>query len=156
MKMKNTIFTASIVQNRSCLEQLFNTVESLEKEYPQFDRWYFEKVIPETLTGTRAVYTVDVFGDHAGVLILKNSNEKKICTLRVQPPYQGMGIGDYLMRVAIHELKTAHPLITVSSIHIDEFEKLLKKYGFKMTEIHLGKYQKEYAELVFNGHLSEK
>ena len=150
MKMNNIVFNTSIVQDIRHLEQLFYTVEALEKEYPQFDRWYFERVIPDVLLGVRVVYTVDIFGDHAGILILKNSDEKKICTLRVQTPYQGMGIGNYL----IHELKTVHPLITVSNIHMDEFAKLFRKYGFKMTEFHFGKYREENVELVFNGHLS--
>ena len=91
----------------------------------------------------------------AGILILKDADEKKICTLRVMPEFRRMGVGHQLMDCAISALNTTHPIITVSDDHIQEFSKLLiKDYKFVPTEIHYGYYRENHVEYVFNGVLN--
>lgn len=148
-----TITTITLVKEEQILKELFPNIETLKDEYPEFEKWYFEQVIPDVNSGKRQVYAVDQDGRYAGILIIKNSDEKKICTLRVQPEYQGMGIGTQLMNLAIKKLSSTKPLITVSDTHLNEYTSLFSTFGFAFSEIHLNKYKAGHSEFVFNGHL---
>ncbi len=125
----------------------------LKTEYPDFDHWYFGKVVPEAKLGLRKIFVVEVNQQHAGVLILKES-EKKICTLRVSPQFQRMGIGNNLINIAFQELSTHLPFITVSNSHIDDFSGLFKRHCFQLKEVHINKYRPGGLEFVYNGHLN--
>ena len=133
--------------------ELFSHISTLEQEYPHFKEWYYNTVLPETRAGLRKIIVASIENSIAGVLILKNCKEKKICTLRVAPDYRHNGLGHLFMDVAIHELETAYPLITVSDNHINEFEKLLNDYNFKLTGMYYEKYIDGHFELAFNGYL---
>lgn len=132
---------------------LYNHISTLEQEYPHFKEWYYTTVLPETSVGLRKIIVAHIDNSFAGVLILKDSDEKKICTLRVAPEYRGNGLGHQFMSIALCELNTEHPLITVSDKHIAEFKNLLHDYDFKFTEMYFERYIKNRYELAFNGHL---
>ena len=53
-------------------------------------------------------------------------------------------------------LQCTNPLITVSSIHINEFEFLLKKNGFTLYKKYENYYKQGIVEYAFNGLLPEK
>ena len=92
---------------------------------------------------------------NAAVLILKNTDEKKICTLRVAEDYRNQGIATALLKVAFKELQCARPIITVSSYHIDEFKSLLEKNGFVLYKEYIDYYKQGIVEYAFNGPLNE-
>ena len=148
-----SITTITLVKEEHILKDLFSNIETLKNEYPEFEKWYFEQVVPDVKSEKRQVYAVGQNGCYAGILIIKNSDEKKICTLRVQPEYQGIGIGTQLMNLAIKELASDNPLITVSDTHLNEYTSLFSTFGFVLSEIHLNKYKAGHSEFVFNGHL---
>ena len=91
----------------------------------------------------------------AAVLILKNADEKKICTLRVAENYRNQGIATALLKIAFKELQCAKPIITVSSYHIDEFKSLLEKNGFVLYKEYMNYYKQGITEYSFNGPLNE-
>ena len=97
-----------------------------------FSKWYYSTVVPGLASENRIIYTVLDDGKIVAVLILKDSDEKKICTLRVAEHYRCQGIATKLLKIAHQALQCTNPLITVSSIHINEFEFLLKKNGFTL------------------------
>jgi len=147
--------TITCVQERTAIKKLYHELAMLQDEYPGFEKWYLEKVVPEALSGSRLIFVAWHEDKPAGILILKDADEKKICTLRVMPEFRRMGVGHQLMDCAISALNTTHPIITVSDDHIQEFSKLLiKDYKFVPTEIHYGYYRENHVEYVFNGVLN--
>lgn len=134
-------------------ENAYSFLKPLEREYPNFWNWYFTTVIPGVENGTRKVYFACFNDEIAGVLIVKDTAEKKICTLRVAPEYRRLGIGTQLMSKAVSVLHTKKPLITVSDEHIKEFMPLLNKFGFSICSMYVGYYRPEHTEIAFNGFL---
>lgn len=143
----------SLVNNEQKQIDLYSHITALEQEYPHFKEWYYNTVLPETSVGLRKIMVARVEDRVAGVLILKDFKEKKICTLRIAPEYRGNGLGHQFMKIAVHELGTKYPLITVSDNHLDEFKKLLLDFDFKIKGMYFDKYIKGRCEVAFNGYL---
>lgn len=153
MNTVQAVATIAYIQDQVSIEQLYSYLSVLQVEYPKFREWYFEKVIPETISGQRKILVASYEGKMAGVLILKDSIQKKICTLRVWPEFRKMGIGHQLMTRAIYELNDERPLITVSDDHVKEFSKLFLEYGFQCSQAYFGLYRKGHWEYVYNSTL---
>lgn len=133
------------------ISNIYHEIRLLQNNYPNFSLW-FAKVACQLNSTTRKMYVALDKGKIAGVLILKRDNEEnKICTLRVSEHYRGQGIGSRLMNIAITELKTNKPLITVSGAHINEFSGILSKYGFELRQKCKDYYCKGDYEYAFNG-----
>lgn len=133
----------------------YNFLYELNYEYPFFRTWYTERVLKNMHRGTRHLDVVIYNKRIAAVLILKREqHEKKICTLRVHPAFQGNGIGRQLILRAFTLLETERPLISISDQRITQFSKLLKYFNFKLSDIKQGFYKKNIEEFIFNGTLS--
>lgn len=132
---------------------IYTFLRPLEKEYPNFRDWYLDAVIPGVQDGTRNVYVAYFNDEIVGILIIKDTIEKKICTLRVAPECRRMGIGTQLMSKAISVLHTTKPLITVSDEHIGEFMPLLNRFDFSLRSMYVDYYRPGHTELAFNGFL---
>ena len=77
-------------------------LSDLENEYPDFNSWYFNKVIPGIFQGDRCVVLKQIKEEFVGIAILKRDrDERKICTLRVTNNIKGNGIGSALITDAI-------------------------------------------------------
>lgn len=113
--------------SKKAIEATYEFLSDLCSEYNNFRQWYYGTVAPGLASGKRLIYVVIDNEAIVTVLILKNADEKKICTLRVAENYRHQGIATELLKIACRELQCAKPLITVSSYHIAEFEFLLKK-----------------------------
>lgn len=135
---------------------IYEFLHDLDNEYSNFSKWYYSTVVPGLASGNRIIYTVLDDEKIVAVLILKNSDEKKICTLRVAEHYRCQGIATKLLKIAHQALQCTNPLITVSSIHINEFEFLLKKNGFTLYKKYENYYKQGIVEYAFNGLLPEK
>lgn len=94
-------------------------------------------------------------GTLAGCVLIKNTEEeKKICTLFVNPKFRRQGLGKQLMEQTLKELGE-HPLITVSSRNLSQLLPLLKQYGFHLSAIKKGVYNSEDTEYYFNDQKSD-
>lgn len=146
--------TVNRVQKIDEIKIVYQELMNLQNEYPNFKKWFFEKVVPGVFSGERIIVTASDGDILLGIMVLKNSSEKKICTLRVLPEFQRQGIGHLLLDYAISILGTSNPIITVSDDHIHEFSSiLLRDYNFSLTELQVGYYRDNHAEYVFNGSL---
>ena len=134
---------------------VYEFLSGLCGEYSNFREWYYEKIVPNLASEERLIYAVMDNETIAAVLILKNTDEKKICTLRVAEDYRNQGIATALLKVAFKELQCARPIITVSSYHIDEFKTLLEKNGFVLYKEYMDYYKQGIVEYAFNGPLNE-
>lgn len=134
---------------------VYEFLSGLCGEYSNFREWYYKKVVPGLASKERLIYAVMDNETIAAVLILKNADEKKICTLRVAENYRNQGIATALLKTAFKELQCAKPIITVSSYHIDEFKSLLEKNGFVLYKEYMNYYKPGIMEYAFNGPLNE-
>lgn len=147
--------TIDCVREIGEINNVYQALSDLQKEYPGFEKWYFEKVVPGIFSGERMIFAAYYENKLAGIVILKDSFEKKICTLRVLPEYQRMGIGHQLLDYALSMVDTLKPVITVSDDHIHEFATILiRDYGFVLNELQFGYYRENHIEYVFNGSLA--
>lgn len=137
------------------INKVFLSVRDLEEEYPNFKNWFYQIVVPGLVDGTRSIIAVVCHNEIAAILILKNSDEKKICTLRVSEKYRNLGIGSKLLKVAFKELQTSMPIITVSDKHKHEFENVLEKNGFVLEKAYPNYYLNGVIEYSYNGLLNE-
>ena len=134
--------------------KIFEAIRNLDLEYPNFKEWYYTKVCSGLENKTRSILIVqDEQQKIVGVSILKNADEKKICTFRVASEFKYRGIGTELMRKSIEILGTDSPFITVSEDHIDEFKTILQKFNFQEFRRYFGYYRKGKYEIAYNGYL---
>lgn len=136
------------------IKEIYKNLSELEKEYPDFRHWFFEKVKKELelKARSRTIIIKRIASDIVGIAILKHTDtEKKICTLRVSEGFRRRGIGTSLMRESIETLKCPYPKITVSSLRFPEFSQLLKAFGFTLYKVYYGYYKKDDFEYSFNG-----
>lgn len=130
-------------------------LSKLETEYPDFNSWYWNKIIPKVSnsnTGTKIIIT-EKYGDLVGASIIKkDGNERKLCALRVIEKYQSRGIGLHLIDRSLKELDCSKPLCSVSQSMINEYSRIfINKYDFNLTYVYKGIYNRGMLEYEFNG-----
>lgn len=141
--------------DKKMINSVFRSVKDLEEEYPNFKNWYYQSVVPGLIDGTRNIFAVVCNGEIVAIMILKNAEEKKICTLRVSKNYRNLGICSKLLKIAFKELQTAMPIITVSDKHKYEFENVLNRNGFVLEKAYPDYYINGVVEYSYNGLLNE-
>lgn len=75
--------------------------QDLKLLYPNFEKWITDKVVPGLEQGSRKfIVSINEKKNISGYAIVKDeSDEKKLCCLRVLSPYQNRyGIGDRLFK----------------------------------------------------------
>lgn len=135
--------------------EVYACVSHLVEYYPDFDAWYWGKVVPGLSDGTRKIDTVTRGGRVVAVLISKKTDdEKKLCTLWVDPAFIGTGVGVRLINSGRQWLGTDEPLASVPEERMPELARVLIGLGFKLTQILESAYRPGKTEYVFNGRLS--
>lgn len=143
-------------------EKLYNNLKDLTESYPNFEEWFYKRVIPEMelKNGEReiiiAISEVESKKIYllTGIAILKKTDdEKKICTFRVHKDFRSQGIGTGLFEECFKYLETRKPKITISENTIDMFKKHIERYQFDIFETLEGYYKKGIKEYVYNGKL---
>ena len=134
----------------------YNITDDACTSYLNYFKWYWEKVVPNILKGTRDVIIVTVNGEMAGVTIVKKEDkERKLCTIFVIPEYRDRKITTKLLEESFAFLETTTPLVTISEDKLDMFQGIIKKYNWKETQVlPKGYYNDTYKEIVFNGFIN--
>jgi len=144
------IYVKVDANNTKEISDIYTELKCLENEYPGFSEWFNTKVVPGL--GKKRDICIAKNGDKiAGVLITKNDEEKKICTLRVSDAFRKHGIGDILVGQSFKILNTTSPIITISEKHIEEFKGLLDRYDFRLVKAYNGYYNCGKLEFSYNG-----
>lgn len=148
---------ASTSSYDALVRKTYDSVKFLSCEYPNFEYWFYFKVLPEVNKGIRTINLRTHNGKIAGISILKKAfEEKKICTLWVAPEFRGKGLGDSLLCEAKKFLDTEHPLITVSEKRVNDFLPLFERHNFHMHSEHLSFYENGIFEYSFNSCLERE
>ncbi|WP_082640630.1 GNAT family N-acetyltransferase [Aureimonas sp. N4] len=122
--------------------------------YPDFQRWFFNKVVPGLHTGERCIFPWSINGHLAGVAICKRTPvEQKLCTLWVSPNHRTRGVAAMLARDAFAWLGSTRPLFTVPEERFADFEGLVEGWKFPKPMVYDGLYRTGRIEYVFNGPL---
>jgi GNAT superfamily N-acetyltransferase len=123
----------------------------LSYDYPGIDAWFLEKVVPGLRQESRLLLPVHRDGILVGLGIAKlEAEERKICTVRVAPGYQGEGIGVRLFDGLLHWLGTDQPHLTVSEKNAPLYGSLFGRYGFRQTSAKMGIYLPRVVEFSYN------
>lgn len=123
----------------------------LSMDYPLIESWYRQKVIPGLRAGTRLLIVVERNSSIVGLGIAKREQgERKICTVRVAPLYNGRGIGLRIFDRLLHWLDTDQPYLTVNEEKFPAFERIFENYGFTRTSVKSGLYVPNKSEFIFN------
>lgn len=142
------------VPNFSILQECYlawKFLSDLERYYPDFKYWFFNKVCPDLATGRRKIL-VKKSGDQviAVAILKKYVEETKICTFRVSESAKRNGVGTKLMIESLEWLECSQPLITVNEEHASEFEGFLRKFHFPKTTTLTGLYRHNKKEVIYN------
>lgn len=131
---------------------VYAVLAHLRHFYPDFEAWFWQKVVPGLADGTRKL-CVETRGQAiVGVSIAKlNADERKLCTLWVAESARGTGLGERLLRDACKWLGTDTPYATVPAERMDEVVQLFGKPGFQKSEAGEGLYRPGKKEFTFNG-----
>lgn len=123
------------------------------EDYPLHCNHFYSKYVPGIFTGEREIISCYVDDKIAATAILKkDETELKISTLYVKPEYQRQGIATALVEKCFKWLGTTKPLITVADYKLEQFASIIKKYGWKETQVlDAGFYNDHSREHVFNG-----
>jgi len=123
----------------------------LNKYYPNFNSWFFKKVIPDCSIGNRKIIIKKSADQIVAVAILKKSiEERKICTFRVSENAKRNGIGKELMLESLEWLQCNQPLITVNEENASEFEYFLRKFDFQKQSVLTNLYRPNKKEIIYN------
>ena len=138
-------------------DSVFGYLSHLEGTYPGFRAWFHDKVISPLSSEERAIFVKWVNERPSGIAIAKRSSEeRKLCTLWVDPAARTSGVGADLGARAFEWLGTSKPLFTVPEERIEEFRGLLNRWDFHPRQALVGYYRSKKAEYVFNGQLKPK
>lgn len=129
---------------------LYKQIESASAYYPEFNIWYFQKVVPDLMLERRKIITETRDGHVAGIAIVKLSEELKLSTLKVNDNFQNRGVGLKLFERSFELLGSRKPFLTVSEDRLPLFQKIFKYYDFELTNVHEGIYRTGKKEFFFN------
>lgn len=148
----------SVIEKPIYYEMIFQFVRKLSWEYPDFLKWYKKLFKNENkLKPEREIIVCESNFMIAGLAILKSdSQEKKICTLRVDKRFQRQGIGTKLVELSLEWLEEDLPIITMHKFKQNQFAPLLNYYGFKLEQTQPHYYSIFSTEYVYNGVLPQK
>jgi predicted transcriptional regulator/ribosomal protein S18 acetylase RimI-like enzyme len=141
----------------SALISFGDLVLESEDLYPGIDKWFQKKVIPGIRNGRRIAFIVFYQGKAIAESIVKFGSNTKMCSMRVDPAYQGKGIGPFLFAQLANELDSS-----VKSVHftapeslVEERRGLFDDLGFVFAGKSGVRYRAGQDELVFQASASQ-
>ena len=116
-------------------------------QYPEYLKWFYTVNLPRIFKGEGdIIFYLDGL-EVVSLATLKNTDEKKICTLLVNEDYRKKGYSKQILEDSFEYLQTETPLITIPTKRLDEFDKIIDAYNWKEIAI-TDEYYSE--EVIFN------
>lgn len=135
----------------------FELTEGLDLYYPEIRDWFWNKVVPSTLTGTSSIILAEHDDQIVGVSMVKAGDEPKIRCLRVLPAYEGRGVGIHLIDKSLRLLDVDKPMITVPEEKINELSRIMvNRFSFDLRHVDRGLYRPGKLEYQFNGQENQR
>ena len=132
--------------------KIYLTIDFVKEDYPNHTKWFFTIHLPETLHSDKRniLFVKDKDEIVCVANLLKDKNEKKICTLYVKSEYQRQGIGSLLVEESMKWLNTKYPIISFTKEKYNSLRPFIEKYNWKLTRIINGFYKEGVEEYFFN------
>ncbi|WP_066350039.1 hypothetical protein [Aliarcobacter skirrowii] len=130
-------------------DAIYERIQGARKFYPNFENWYYSKVIPDIITNKREIILEQRNDKVVGLSIIK-FDEKKLCTLKIFDEYINKGYGLKLFNKSFEKLETDKPFLTVSEEKYNEFKKIFNYYNFELTSIKENLYIDGKKEYFYN------
>ena len=116
-------------------------------QYPGYLKWFYTVNLPRIFKGEGdIIFYLDGL-EVVSLSTLKNTDEKKICTLLVSKDYRKKGFSKQILEDSFEYLGTETPLITIPTKRLDEFDKIIDAYGWTESS-RTDEYYSE--EAIFN------
>jgi predicted transcriptional regulator/ribosomal protein S18 acetylase RimI-like enzyme len=142
--------------SKLALKSFGNLVLESEDLYPGIDKWFQKKVVPGIRDGRRIAFILFHEGRAIAETIIKFGSNTKMCSMRVDPAYQGKGIGPFLFAQLASELDNS-----VKNVHFTAPESLVEEriglfddLGFVFAGKSRIRYRAGQDELVFQASAS--
>jgi len=133
------------------VEEFLGESDSL---YPGINEWWKRRVIPDLESGQRFCRIVAVDGEVAAVAIAKyQKKSSKLCTLRVNPRFRRLGLGQKLLRATLRDLlksNTRRVHFTISEEIFAECGSFFTPYGFHLAHWKQGWYVRGMYEMAYS------
>ena len=116
-------------------------------QYPEYLKWFYTVNLPRIFKEEGdIIFYLDGL-EIVSLSTLKNTDEKKICTLLVNEDYQKKGYSKQILEDSFEYLGTDKPLITIPTKRLKEFSKIIDAYHWHETS----KTNEYYSEeVIFN------
>ena len=116
-------------------------------QYPEYLKWFYTVNLPRIFKGKGdIIFYLDGL-EIVSLSTLKNTDEKKICTLLVNEDYQKRGYSKQILEDSFEYLGTETPLITIPTKRLEEFDKIIDAYQWSESS-RTDEYYSE--EVIFN------
>jgi hypothetical protein len=153
LRMQN--FGHEALHGGANFERIYSELGQLEALYPSFHAWYWDKVVPDTMSGNRKIFISLTQEKISGIVIAKRTqSERKLCTIWTPRSFRHSGVATRILRNAIDWLGSERPLISIPEDRISEFRPLVTRWNFSCTQVLRSYYRPGMIEFVFNGCLS--
>lgn len=130
------------------VNEIYLATDYNNEQYPDYDRWFYSKVIPRVLNKTgEIIFCLDDYMLVGLAILKKEIDERKICTFVILEEYRKKGFSKPLLEEAFKYLETDKPLITIPESRLDAFSKIIRAYDWIETS-RTNKYNSE--EVIFN------
>jgi ribosomal protein S18 acetylase RimI-like enzyme len=151
MKLNKNLSDREILLSiyQTYFDSVYNRLKNAKQFYPEFQDWYYSKVIPDILNNEREFIFENRDDKIVGLSLIKYE-EKKLCTLKVFEEYQNNGFGLKLFEKSFEKLNTNKPFLTVSEENYNQFKKIFNYYNFELTSVKYGYYRSGKVEYFFN------
>lgn len=117
------------------------------EQYPEYLKWFYTVNLPRIFKGKGdIIFYLDGL-EIVSLSTLKNTDEKKICTLLVNEDYQKRGYSKQILEDSFEYLGTETPLITIPTKRLEEFDKIIDAYQWSESS-RTDEYYSE--EVIFN------
>ena len=145
-----------VVKEASTLGEFIESlrvINNLNDYYPDFNSWYWNKVIPRIDNGICKILMGYKKQELVGISIIKKSStETKLCALRVKDEFKLKGYSLKLIDDSLKRLDIDKPLCSVSCDMINDYSRIfINRYDFDLTHVYNGLYKKNKLEYEFNG-----
>lgn len=146
-----------VSQNLTDCYRIYPMVASLDNYYPDFSHWYWNTLVPSTVTADSFVILAEDHGNLVGVALAKQGSEPKLRCVRVLPELKGRGIALHLIDRALQQLNHSHPAVTVAEEMIHDYSRILvNRFDFLLSQVDKGLYRRGKLEYVFNGKFNQR
>jgi len=136
------------INNIPELYQVYDEFKHLDNYYPEFQNWYYNKLIPSVINGKGTALVLMDRNQMVGMSLFKPG---KLQASRIFPKYQNKGQGIRLLDRTFKEMNNDKPFVTISEEMFHQYSRIfINRYNFSIPKVEKGIYRPGKLEYLFN------